>query len=474
MVVDRRIIIPSRLSISRDISTFTFYLLNLLGVHLFILHKDSFTYLFSNLLVPLVSYRYEGLNMKRSIKLYEVSETNKKNIEEFIEFKKAQKGNTIEDRSLGNLEENLKKLANFAGSRNLKNLTDKELQDFFTSIESEKYTSRDTYATTYIQFYRWVFKLPKRTPPSNMIWFTFTSAKSKRKNRDIRAKEKYFITLEEYNKMIDYSTDQYGRNKAIWETYHLSGIRPEELPSLIIEDIETRNDGITTITIGRSKTEPRVVGFPETPYNLLQYLENHPNKDNKNAYLFFPFKNPNKPLSIDNIRTELFKKMIHALKKQGVKQTFTLKSFRKTRATIVFENQHKTGLTYKEIGDIFGWTEEQVAKRQAEYLLTDKEETLKKYCNETYIEPTQKQLKKTHIEITEKLKNENIELNKKITNLEEAFTKLLYLSDIKINEFISQEIDKQEGYKKFRQQLFEEEEFLAKNPPTTENKEVVR
>jgi hypothetical protein len=38
-VVDRRMIIPNRLSISRDISIFTSYQLDSSRVHLFILHK---------------------------------------------------------------------------------------------------------------------------------------------------------------------------------------------------------------------------------------------------------------------------------------------------------------------------------------------------------------------------------------------------------------------------------------------------
>jgi hypothetical protein len=249
-----------------------------------------------------------------------------------------------------------------------------------------------------------------------MAWFCFTSANTKRRNKDLKAKEKYFITPEDYKKMIDYCTDQYGRNKAIIETYYLIGPRPDEPSNLKIKDVETRNDGITAISVN-GKTGARTVGFPKTPYNLLQYLENHPNKNNKEASLFFPFKNKDKFLDIDNIRTEIFKKMIHDLKNQGVKQTYNLKSFRKTRATIVFENQHTLGLTFKQIGDIFGWTEDQVPKRQAEYLLTDEEETLKKYCTETYIEPTQMQLKKINTETTEKLKQENIELNKQVGSL---------------------------------------------------------
>jgi integrase len=363
--------------------------------------------------------------MVRHLKPYEFSEANNQIIKEFIKFKKAQKGNTISPRSLGNIEQHLRKLSDFAGTRNLKELTDKEIQDFFNSIDSEKYTSRDTYATTYIQFYRWVFKLPRKNMPLNMAFFYFTSAKTKRKNRDPEARKKFFITSEEYKKMIEYCTDQYGRNKAIIETYFLIGMRPEELPQLQIKHIETRKDGITLCHIPFSKTFPRVVGFPETPFNLLQFIENHPNKNDKEAYLFFPFRNPNKkePLEIDNIRHEMFQKMRNDLKDQGVKQTLTLKSFRKTRATIVFENQHRTGLTLKQIGNIFGWTENEVAKRQAEYLLTDNEDTIKKYCTENYVEPTQQQLKKE----LKKQKDTSVdinELNNEINSLKDQINDL--------------------------------------------------
>jgi hypothetical protein len=153
-----------------------------------------------------------------------------------------------------------------------------------------------------------------------------------------------------------------------------------------------------------------------------------------------------------------------------VKQTYNLKSFRKTRATIVFENQHKLGLTFKQIGDIFGWTEDQVPKRQAEYLLTDEEETLKKYCTETYIEPTQMQLKKINTETTEKFKQENIELNKKVGDMESEMRDMQKLIK-KLEHDLYEDLERKIASEQYHQQLADEaDEINAQQPPEPRHK----
>ena len=211
--------------------------------------------------------------------------------------------------------------------------------------------------------------------------------------------------------MFTWGHDQYGQSNAIWETLYLSGIRPTELLSMKIEDVKTEN-GITSISVPESKTFPRTIPLPEAPRYLLQYKENHPRRDNKKAWLWFPFKNTtiDKPLQYDNLKNERFSKMIKDL---GLKPTLNLKSFRKTRATLIFNSKK---LQLIEIAKIMGWTTETVVKRQEEYMLTNNDEIIKKYCTETYTEPTQSQLKDIQSETIKKLTNEIDKLKSIVAN----------------------------------------------------------
>jgi len=389
-----------------------------------------------------------------------LSDDNKKTIEKYLKFKKIENPE-ISNRTLRNIKETLKKLANTIKDKKFIDVDTKTMQNFFESISEESYRSRDTYGMHIIPFYRWLHNLDKNTRPDNMKWFKTVPLKTIRRKKDIHAKKSFFITPEEYEKMLTWGNDIFGQINSIWEVYYLSGIRPEELPSMKINDIDIK-DGITTIIVTDSKTTQRRIPLPHTPYKLLEYLENHPHKNNKEAYLWFSFKNnrPDEPISIDAIRNR-FRTMKQELK---LKPTFNLKAFRKTRATIVFATQHLHNLTLKEIGQLFGWTPETTVKRQDEYNLTDQEDIIKKYCNETYIEPTQKQLKKTHIETTEKLKKENIELNQKIGNLEGVVKDLTKL--VKgLENVIYDDLFKKEAFQKYREKLLDEEIDINKMYP---------
>ena len=91
--------------------------------------------------------------------------------------------------------------------------------------------------------------------------------------------------------MLTWGKDIHGQTNAIWETYYLSGVRPEELPQLQMKHIIKDNNGIISIKFIDSKSMAREIPLPQTPYKLLEYIEMHPQKNNKEAPLFFPLKN---------------------------------------------------------------------------------------------------------------------------------------------------------------------------------------
>ena len=121
---------------------------------------------------------------------------------------------------------------------------------------------------------------------------------------DIKAKEKYLIDPEDYKKMINYEFDKFGQTQALWETYYLSGARPSEIVQMTLDDVKKDKEGIITIIIKSSKSQPRKIPLPETPYKLLEYIEQHPRKNDPKAYLWFSLKRPshNKPIVEHSIR----------------------------------------------------------------------------------------------------------------------------------------------------------------------------
>ncbi len=353
--------------------------------------------------------------MTSNKKLFKVNNTNTEIINQYLEYHTSKKPD-LSHKSINNIKKTIKKLADHLKQKSLKEAKEENLMQFFKTIENPK--SRETYAVHIIPFYRWIHDTPKPNRPPNMTWFEYPSQRTKRKFKDPKLKEKLLITPKEYQQMIDYSNDIYGQNKALWETYYLTGIRPSEMPSIKLEHITNKNN-VTLITIPESKTQPRTIPFPETPYKLLEYLKQHPNKDNPNTSLFFSFKSANKlePIHIDSIRLR-FLKMKKDLKNKGFKQTLMLKSFRKTRTSIVF---YQNKLTDKDIGKIFGWTPNTVIHRRDEYELSNIDDLIKKYCSkQPQSIPSYTTLKEQTQTDIQQLQKENDILKQQMINLQEG------------------------------------------------------
>lgn len=354
--------------------------------------------------------------MASNKKLYTVSTTNNDIIEEFIKFKRAQRA-LIRERTLYNIKEALKCLSNHFHPKEIKKLTEKDLIEFFGNKELfHNWRTRDTYAINIMQFYRWIHNTPKNSRPPNMQWFEYTTPREKRRTKKTNQKKELLIEPKDYEKMLTWSLDRYGQTNAIWETYYLSGIRPEELPQLKIKDISIDNDNIVTLRFTDSKSMAREIPLPLTPYKLLEYLENHPFKNDKDSPLFFPFKSKSglKHLSIDAIR-DRFRKMKKDLK---LKPTLKIESFRKTRVTIVLSTIKEKNLDTDDIGKIFGWTPQTVTQRIQDYKLSDIDDLKKKYSKYSKPLPSYSQLKKFN-ETTNKEQDKEIEkLNKNVNSLE--------------------------------------------------------
>ncbi|MCK5112530.1 MAG: site-specific integrase, partial [Thermoplasmatales archaeon] len=148
--------------------------------------------------------------MSSNKKFYKVTKANAEIIDKYLDYYKTKKAN-LSERSLRNIKETLKKLADFLKSKSLEKATEQDLIDFFSNKERVTIGSRDTYANHMIPFYRYIEHADKHSRPTNMKWFDFTTAREKRKMIKPNKKQEQFITSDEYNKIVSYQYDRFGQ-----------------------------------------------------------------------------------------------------------------------------------------------------------------------------------------------------------------------------------------------------------------------
>ncbi|MCX6663671.1 MAG: tyrosine-type recombinase/integrase [Euryarchaeota archaeon] len=366
-----------------------------------------------------------------------ISKENTKIITEYVIYRTAKK--TLEMKSQRNVKIALEKLADHLGKKSLKDATKEDLVDYFgdTKIFDQHNRSRDSNAVLIIPFYRWVEGIEDKTRPSNMKWYEGQTNQQKRRYLDPQRKEKDLITVEDYEKIITASNDAYGQEKALWETMYLSGARPNEIAQLKIKDVTEEKDGNYTIMIdqGNSKTIPRKIPLPEQPYNLIRWLGTHPLKADKKASLWMSLKTSEK---IDTQNGEFITRRFTALKeKVSIKKTLLPKSFRKTRATILFQDKNYND---GDIAKIMGWTPMTVAQRRVEYDLTDFDDLKKKVFAKPRLSISYDELDKQKKTMEQKHEKDIQDLKKRIAGLDkinkkfrvpmdflEAFANVLYI-----------------------------------------------
>lgn len=303
-------------------------------------------------------------------KFFSISAENMQVIQDFAEYR-----SNVQNRAKNTVQQNiqiLKSYANVLGKKSFRDTTEQDLMDFFKKPEIlSSLNTRDIYGTNLILFYRWLLKLKKRQRPKIMEWFEYTTSSQRERQRDPNQKEKYFITRQDYETIIEHCITAYGHDQALFETLYLSGGRPHEVASMKIKDVEIEQNHII-ITFNVSKTRPRKVPLSEPAEHLMRWLAYHPFKDNPNSALWLTASRQSKqqPLQVYSIAT----KLEDIKQRTKLRKTITPHCFRKTRATIMFTE----GYDDKEMSELFGWSFQTVVKRREEYDLRDFDELKKK------------------------------------------------------------------------------------------------
>jgi len=304
--------------------------------------------------------------MNKHKKVFNLSAENEKIIGDYLKYKTDSK--PIERPR--NLISSLRSFADYLWQKSLKDATEEDLKYFLNPANERISITSRTYHFSQIKlFYRWVDGVDRHTIPDRLRWYEPLKNKDKKRYLDPEKREKHFITKKDYSKMIKFSNDAYGQDKALWETFYLSGLRPEEMDKLNVGDVKDDSKGHYMIVLREkcSKTMPRQIPLVERPDNLIRWLGNHPDRRNKEAPLWISYRTRKKIKRID--RDAMYRRFEVLKEKGGIKKTLMLKSFRKNRATIMFNQPKK--FDDGKMAQFFGWQPYTVAQRRMEYELSN-------------------------------------------------------------------------------------------------------
>lgn len=335
-----------------------------------------------------------------------ISIKNKKIIEDYINYRKnIGKGKG----TIQNDDQALRKLAHYANNKSIldKNL---DMKGFFNNpkyIPSQE-TAQPLFSAIN-KFDQYQFNLLPRERSERLRWYRkqTNQQKNKNKNREEEIKDK-FITPEEYESLLNSCTRI--QSKAMWETFYLSGARPDEILSMTVDSLIESKKG-WEIRIKRSKTAPRNIVLFGIPTNLIKWSEQHPFKDNQNSPLWFSETNVNygEPYKNTSAISARLKYDINRANRKGIKirDTTTPKCFRATRATLMIGARTKDGgIMYSdpEIALYFGWSLKEIFARKQDYDLTPYEDLKNRIFSQI-----QKPKSKEELEIENKMLSLNIE-----------------------------------------------------------------
>lgn len=168
--------------------------------------------------------------------------------------------------------------------------------------------------------------------------------------------------------------------QALWETLYLSGARPNEIAKMKVGDVRILQKGVE-IVVRKSKTKTRKIPLSGEPKYLLRWLGNHPFRDDPEYPLWLSFANQSKFKQLHEGR--IYNKLKQLVQRAELKNTIMPKSFRKTRATIMFREYDDTMMA-----QLFGWSLNTVAQRRQDYDLSNYEDLQEKVFGKSKLPET--------------------------------------------------------------------------------------
>jgi len=260
----------------------------------------------------------------KKVRRSHISSRQKKQIEDFVkDLRIGRAGKKVKNHRICSYLQFILMLHHYF-KKDLDKITEKEAVKFYTDLQEDKIkkkdgmpysaSTKDLYIRTLKRFLAWCFKgRDNKKYQKLVLWMKEEQPKSNKK----------VITFEQAQEII--KAEKNIRNKCLFMFLFDSGARIEECLNLRLKDCEIhkKKDGsgeYYLIDIRYSKTEPRRISVPLTTELLTKWLKKHPNKKEKNAFLF--------PLSYDNSR-----KIIRVMSKRVLGYTLVPHELRHSSAS---------------------------------------------------------------------------------------------------------------------------------------------
>jgi len=216
-------------------------------------------------------------------------------------------------------------------------VTREDVERFVASLERNRRLSawtKQNYKVVLKKFFKWLKGDGERYPPE-VEWITTTL-----KSKDTLLPSE-LLTEEDVMRLVEAASNI--RDKAFIITLYESGARIGELASMRIADAQFNEKYVTLILKGKTGSR-RVPVVASMPY-LLNWIQNHPKKNRKDAPLFCGLHD-GKPLSYG-----AFSKILkETAARAGLKKNVHPHAFRHSRATFLAKK-----LTEAQMNAYFGW-----------------------------------------------------------------------------------------------------------------------
>ncbi|MFC1560874.1 tyrosine-type recombinase/integrase [Candidatus Latescibacterota bacterium] len=213
-----------------------------------------------------------------------------------------------------------------------------DIQSFVEKIEHSNYAewTKHDYRVTLKKFFKWFRGTDEY--PVEVSWLKTGVSKNRQKLPE------ELLSPQEVNDMIVAANNS--RDKALIALLYESGCRIGEILSLKIKQVQLHAHGYQ-ITVKSQKKPRRLLLIASTPY-LSAWLNEHPKRDNEQAYLWLSSDYRNELLSHARI-TVILKRLA---KRAGVRKAVNPYNFRHSRATHLANH-----LTEAQMKEYFGWVQ---------------------------------------------------------------------------------------------------------------------
>ncbi len=278
------------------------------------------------------NYEHRLVKALERVKKSNISNKNKNQI---LKFSQDCKLDISTGRNLRYVQ-NLVRIAIWLG-KNFEKANKEDIKSLVGQINGMNYTewTKQFYKVTIRKFYRWLND--SEEDPEITKWIKTTVKKNNQKLPED------LLTEDEVKRLIDAATNP--RDKALVSVLYESGCRIGELLTLKIKNVSFDQYGAKILVNG--KTGPRRVRIIATVPYLMEWINNHPCKNDPEYPLWIGFK-AKKFVTHAQARA-----ILNSLKKSaGINKRIHPHLFRHSRATHLANH-----LTEAQMKEYFGWTQ---------------------------------------------------------------------------------------------------------------------